>query len=208
MTIYIIRHGQTDMNRAECLQGQIDSHLNDTGIKEAEGARDRLAAAGISFERIYTSPLARARKTAEIIADGKTTPITEPLITEMHFGSYEGRPYKDIDEKMWAFIHSPETVQPPEGVESTKSLCERTGRFLSSVIKDKTDGNILIVTHGIALRSILWNLNHESERSRVWSMPIENCVIYRIKAENGKVSTFEKADELCKKSDSDTSGAF
>lgn len=207
MEIYIIRHGQTDMNRAECLQGQIDSRLNTTGISEAEGAKSRLDAAGIRFERIISSPLSRALKTAKIIG-GECNVTVEPLITEMHFGDYEGRPYKDIDEKMWAFIHSPETVPPPEGVESIQSLCERTGRFLQRLLSEDTSGNVLIVTHGIALRSILWNLSEESERQRVWSMPIENCVIYKLSAFGGKVTHFEKAEALCKKSESDTSGAF
>ena len=207
MKIYLIRHGETDMNRRECLQGQIDSELNGTGTAEAKRAAQIISNAGIAFDIIYSSPLKRAYRTAEIIADGKEV-IPEPLIKEMYFGSYEGMPYSDIDEKMWAFIHSPETVPPPGGVESIKSLTERTGRFLNRVISENITGNILAVTHGIAIRSMLWNLYDESERSAVWGMPIENCVIYEAQVYDGKVTSVRKADELGQMNENDTSGVF
>lgn len=205
-TIYLMRHGETEMNRRECLQGQIDCELNETGINEAKNTARILQKAGIRFDAVYTSPLKRAAKTAEIAAGG--CPVTvEPLITEMHFGSYEGMPYRDIDEKMWAFIHDPEHVRPPEGVESIQSLTDRTGRALEKIIRG--DGkSILVTSHGIALRSILWNIYEPAARSRVWSMPIENCVIYILRVQDGRPADIRKADELSVSCESDTSGVF
>ena len=207
MTIYLMRHGETIMNHEERLQGQIDAELNDTGIAEARKAAKIIAGAGIQFDRIYSSPLKRAMQTAEIVAAGK--PVTvEPLITEMHFGSYEGMPYSRIDEKMWAFIHDPENVAPPEGVESIGSLTARTGRFLDSLISAGKGECVLAVTHGIALRSMLRNLCDEKDRHGVWGMPIGNCVMYRVDAENGRVAGVRKADELSQRIENDTSGVF
>ena len=205
--IFLMRHGETEMNRAERLQGQIDCELNEAGEEEARRAAARLKKAGISFARIYSSPLKRALRTAQIVADGAEV-IVEPLVTEMHFGSYEGMPYSEIDEKMWAFIHSPEEVPPPAGVESIMSLTDRTGKFLRGLIADESTGNILVTTHGIALRSMLWNLCGETERSRVWGMPIENYIIYRIDVTGGIVTGFRRADELSEKNDRDTSKVF
>ena len=206
-TIYLMRHGETDMNRSECLQGQIDCELNETGIAGAKRAAEILAAAGIHFTQVYTSPLKRAVRTAQEAA-GSAEVTVEPLITEMHFGSYEGTRYTDIDPAMWAFIKDPENTPPPPGVESIASLTDRTGRFLRRVISDDTEGSILAVSHGIALRSMLWNLYPENERSRVWSMPIENCIIYAVSVTDGKVTDVRRAGELSQKNDTDTSGAF
>ena len=206
-TIYLIRHGETDMNRKECLQGQIDSELNETGIAEAQKTAAILKRNGIEFDKAYSSPLKRAMKTAEMIVPGMEI-NAEPLIKEMHFGHYEGMPYNRIDETMWRFIHNPENVAPPEGVESVKSLTDRTGRFLENILSDSFSGNILVTTHGIALRSMLWNLYDDKRRHSVWSMPIENCVVYKLEAEDGKVTGIRKADELSLKNESDTSAAF
>ena len=205
--LYIVRHGETDMNRRECLQGHIDCDLNDKGIKEAKASYELFKEAGISFEKVYSSPLKRAFQTAQIIAPGSKV-CPEPLIIEMHFGSYEGMPYSKIDKAMWAFIHDPENVSPPEGVEAVSSLNKRTGSFISRLLSEEHEGCTLIVTHGIALRSILWNLSDEKDRSKVWSMPIENCIVYEITAENGKITGVRRADELSRKSSTDTSGAF
>lgn len=204
---YIVRHGETDMNRRECLQGHINCELNEKGIKEAQASYELFKSAGISFDSVYSSPLKRAMQTAEIISGGGDIK-PEPLIIEMHFGRYEGMPYKEIDEAMWAFIHDPENVPPPQGVEETASLNERTGRFIEKLLKDGKETSTLIVTHGIALRSILWNLSQGESRSYVWSMPIENCIVYEITAEDGSITNVRRADELSKKSSTDTSGAF
>ena len=68
--IYIIRHGQTEKNRANVLQGRSDIPLNDAGRQQAMEAKNQFAAAGIRFDKVYTSPLIRAVQTAEIVAEG------------------------------------------------------------------------------------------------------------------------------------------
>ncbi len=205
-TIYLMRHGETIMNRAECLQGQIDCELNETGISEAQKAARILEKAGIRFDLAYTSPLRRARATAQIVSGGCELRV-EPLITEMHFGSYEGMPYRDIDDPMWAFIHDPEHVSPPDGVESIQSLIGRTGKALTAMISGGGE-RVLAVTHGIALRAMLRNLYDGEERNGVWSLPIENCVIYEVSVRGGRPVGVRRADELALHSDSDTSAVF
>ena len=68
--IYIVRHGQTAKNKANLLQGRSDVPLNDTGVEQAKAVRERFEAAGIRFDKVYTSPLIRAVQTAEIISEG------------------------------------------------------------------------------------------------------------------------------------------
>jgi len=206
-TIYLMRHGETDMNREQRLQGQIDCPLNENGADEARKTAAVLKRAGISFERIYSSPLQRALRTAEIIGNGKTV-ITEPLIKEMSFGRYEGIRYDDIDKDLQAFIHDPDNVPAPKGVESVRSITSRTGIFLKRIMEDEGKGNILAVAHGIALRSMLWNLCPPEEKSAVWKMPIKNCVIYVCEVRNGLSCGIRRADELSIDPKTDTSKVF
>ena len=75
-TIYIIRHGQTDLNKKRVLQSRIDAPLNDDGIMQAEDAKERLRSDGIFFDMIFSSPLKRAVQTVRIIAgDSVLSPI-------------------------------------------------------------------------------------------------------------------------------------
>ena len=66
--IYIVRHGQTQLNRKSVLQGRSDHPLNDVGREQAKSVGDAFRDAGIVFDRVYTSPLGRAVETAELIA--------------------------------------------------------------------------------------------------------------------------------------------
>ena len=73
--IYIVRHGQTEMNNRKALQGRSDVPLNETGIAQARAAAEKLT--GIRFDRVYTSPLIRAIQTAKIIV-----PYVEPVMDD------------------------------------------------------------------------------------------------------------------------------
>ncbi len=89
MEIFLVRHGETAWNQQRRLQGRTDIPLNDTGLAEARRAAKSLQDA--AFDRIFTSPLQRARKTAETIRGSREIPITaEPLLTEVSFGIGEG----------------------------------------------------------------------------------------------------------------------
>jgi len=90
-----LRHGATDWNRQGLFQGRTDNPLNEDGLKQAHEAADLLRDVGIS--RIVASPLLRAARTAEIIADAIAVPLTiDAGIIEFDFGSFEGRPVRDL----------------------------------------------------------------------------------------------------------------
>ena len=206
-TLYIIRHGETNMNAELRLQGQVDSLLNENGIREAQETAKILAEAGIAFSRAYSSSLQRAMDTAKIIAPYVET-IPAPEIMELKFGDYEGLPYSEIGKELWDFIHDPENVDPPESVERIQSLVARTGEFIKKVISSNDSGNILIVTHGIALRSILRNLYGSESKENVWAMPIKNCVVYKVEIHDDKIREIRRADELSIENKNDKSKVF
>lgn len=94
MKLYIIRHGETSWNKQKKLQGQRDIMLNDAGIRLAEltgeGMKD------IDFDLVISSPLIRAKQTAELVMAGRHLPmITDRRIIELSFGDWEGECVRD-----------------------------------------------------------------------------------------------------------------
>ena len=88
MKMYIIRHGQTPWNARKCLQGRSDVDLNENGIYLAELTGKALR--DVTFDMAFTSPLIRAKHTAQCILGGREVPIIEDeRLIEISFGIYE-----------------------------------------------------------------------------------------------------------------------
>ena len=174
--IYIIRHGQTAKNKANVLQGRSDVPLNEAGVQQLMEVRDRFAALGIRFDKVYTSPLVRAAQTAAIVAADVPQIVDERLI-EMDYGPYEGmdlqNPAPEVMEFFRDFVHNP----APEGMEPLRGVVKRLGDFLEEIRPEAEHGNILISTHAIAMKGALEYLTPDSQGS-YWSKYIGNCAVY------------------------------
>ena len=170
--IYIIRHGQTELNQKKVLQGRSDFPLNAKGVEQAKDAAALLV--GIDFDIVYSSPLIRAVNTAEIVTSGHPVLIDERLI-EMDYGPYEGmdlaHPAPEVMHFFKDFVHN----AAPEGMEPLASVVKRSGMFMEEYCR--TEKNILISTHAIAMKGILEYLTPDSNGS-YWSKYIGNCEIY------------------------------
>ena len=153
MKLYLVRHGQTDLNKVRRYQGRIDVPLNETGIGQAQKLALRLSCE--QFDKIYTSPLSRARQTAEIIHNGSHIDITTSAgLVEMDFGLLEGKTYKEIIEVYpdWDFSVFDFTFA---GGENLDSLVIRMHSFVDMLMKLNENSNVLVVTHSGCLRIIL-----------------------------------------------------
>ena len=174
--IYIIRHGQTEKNRANVLQGRSDIPLNDSGRQQAEEVRNRVIKAGIHFDLVYTSPLIRAVQTAAIIAEG-IPQLKDDRLIEMDYGPYEGMdladPAPEVLEFFRDFVHNP----APNGMEPLQAIVVRLGSFLEEIKEEAAEKNILISTHAIAMKGALEYLTPDSGGS-YWSKFIGNCAVY------------------------------
>lgn len=171
--IYIVRHGQTELNSRQVLQGRSDHPLNEAGVRQAREAAEKLR--GIAFDAVYSSPLIRAIQTAQIIAPALEPVIDERLI-EMEYGPYEGLGLGNLPPEVLTFfsdfVHNP----APDGMEQLSSVVERAGEFLTDCAKAR--GTILVSTHAIAMKGILEYLTPDSGGS-YWSKFIGNCAVYR-----------------------------
>ena len=151
--IYFIRHGETDYNKLRIFQGHLDIPLNEVGIKQAENARDELA--GFVFDEIYSSPLSRAKKTAEIINEKQGAEIIyDDRLKEIYGGEMQGKCVNDLSEDSIRDFHeNPEKYN----AESTIALCARVEKFFKEI--EDSDKNILIVAHGGVYRAVYRYLN-------------------------------------------------
>ncbi|MBQ9015174.1 MAG: histidine phosphatase family protein [Firmicutes bacterium] len=189
--IYIIRHGQTDLNRKRVLQGRSDMPMNEEGCAQAEEAAQLFRDRGIAFDEIWSSPLQRAVQTARITA-GEEIPLrTDERLLEMDYGPYEGAdllsPPPEIVKFFGDFVHE----KAPEGMESLNQVVLRMGEFLEELREDPPEGNILLSTHAIAMKGGLEYLTPES-RGAYWSTHISNCEVYVTRLENGKFTVPER----------------
>lgn len=185
--IYFMRHGETELNRRMRLQGRYDEPLNEKGIRQAKEAGEKIREMGIHFDRVYSSTLQRAIKTAELVTGLKKEDlILDERILELDYGKYERWEFGDLPQEVWDFFRNPLGVGSPEGMESLEQLSERTGDFLKDLAAqaDDTDENWLVVCHGICMRAVLGNLSPGAEKE-AWNSSIENCVLYETCLEDG-----------------------
>jgi broad specificity phosphatase PhoE len=174
--IYIVRHGQTELNNRRVLQGRSDHPLNAQGVAQAEAAARRLKAGGVAFDRVFSSPLVRAVQTAQILAPGAAVEKDDRLI-EMDYGPYEGMDLSAPAPEVLAFFGDFAHVPAPEGMEPLADVVARTGAFMEMLRTCK--GNVLVSTHAIAMKGILEYLAPDSNGG-YWSKYIGNCAVYTV----------------------------
>ena len=197
MKIYFIRHGETIWNKEKRIQGKSDIPLNEYGKElayiTAEAVKD------INFDVVYSSPLIRAKQTAEILVKNRNMIIHEDSrLTEMCFGEEEGKKISDIhthpEMKLYQFIHNPENYIPPKGGETFEELYVRCKSFINDIIlpaENKYD-SMLIVGHGALIRGFIHNITSRSSKD-FWIVTHKNCSVTIAECSNGILSLLEEA---------------
>ncbi len=181
--IYLIRHGQTALNRANVLQGRSDHPLNEQGERQAAETGRLLQEQGIRFDAVYTSPLIRAVQTARLVAGDAPLYVDERL-TEMDYGPYEGLDLTRLPPEIVTFFRDFVHVPAPGGMEQLSSVVGRLGEFLEELKGSRLKGNVLISTHAIAMKGALEYLTPDSGGG-YWSKYIGNCAVYRTEIRDG-----------------------
>ncbi|MCF3947412.1 histidine phosphatase family protein [Acidiphilium sp. AL] len=142
---WFLRHGQTDYNARGLSQGAADIPLNDTGRAQARDAAPLLAGRGIAG--IATSPMQRARETADIVNETIGVPIlVEPDLREVVFGGMEGQPLHP-----W-FGEWLDGRFTPDGAESFADITRRAAEAMGRVLAHP--GPLLVVSHGAFFRAL------------------------------------------------------
>ena len=171
-----MRHGETDWNKKKLVQGRKDIPLNEYGRHLARETSYGMRQYQIDLA--YTSPLQRAKETAEILLEGRNIPLYEDQrIQEISFGLYEGMSCVDKTK---------EENLAPEDAESVEQLYERTGEFLKSLEESKKlkDKNLLISTHGAAMTAMLNRMRGSLSVEHFWKNEVPpNCSVTIVELE-------------------------
>jgi len=160
--ICVTRHGETDWNRRGILQGWFDVPINDLGRRQAYEMAARFADAGFSF--VWSSPLVRARETAEIIASALHLPPpgTHEGLKERHFGAIQGIPKNELAELNPALLEQILRRNPAASFIDGESMDEFADRILAALddIGTQQRGQrVLVISHGWVMDVVTRHVN-------------------------------------------------
>ena len=167
--LWIIRHGPTEWSSSGRHTGRTDVLLTEEGEREAAALHDRLT--GVEFGLVLTSPLQRARRTAELA--GFPDAEVEPLAREWDYGDYEGRTRAEIRAEIPAW--SPWTFPDMPNGERLDQVAERAAKLVDKVRSSGVDAALLFA-HGHLLRmvGVTWI---DAPWPLAWRLPIDPATI-------------------------------
>jgi broad specificity phosphatase PhoE len=198
--LYIIRHGETELNRLGIVQGRgINSDLNETGIAQANAFYEHYK--GVKFDKIYTSKLKRTHQTVKSFIDGGLPWEQLEGLDELAWGIWEGKPntedarviFKEIAEK-WAGGNYEAKF---EGGESPNEVLQRLQLAMTIIENQPTEQRVLICMHGRAMRLLLCLLA-KKPLSQMVDFPHQNTTLYKVNFNNGHydIIEFNNTDHL------------
>ena len=154
-TILLVRHGETDWNRSGRVMGTRPVPLNQNGLTQA--ARLAIQLTALKTPMLYSSPVARARQTADILSSTLHVPVVEePGLAEIGVGEWEGRYWNEFegDPARVNYYRLPEEARPPGG----ETLGEARRRAVASVqraVESAGSGPAILVTHADIVKAIV-----------------------------------------------------
>jgi ribonuclease H / adenosylcobalamin/alpha-ribazole phosphatase len=154
--VLLLRHGQTVLTAQRRYAGITDAPLDDTGRGQAAAAAKRLASAGL--DAIVSSPLLRARQTAETVAEPSGLPVlVDEGFRETDFGQWEALTFAEVQERwpaeLAAWLADP-TATPP-GAESFADGAARAQAALDRVLAAQAGQRVLVVSHVGPIKSLI-----------------------------------------------------
>lgn len=176
MKLYLIRHGETEFNRRDVVCGRSDIPLTERGEAQARALQEKVRAT--HFDRVFVSPMLRARQTADLALEGSgLTYEIEPRLIEENYGNREEVPRLD---PVFSHVKYNIAMRQPGGGESFVGLCHRVYSFIDELLDKYPDESILLVCHGCLGRAI---------RTYFVDMTIQE--IYEYAMENAELICYE-----------------
>lgn len=189
MRFILVRHGESEWNRIGRYQGQEDAPLSELGLRQAEALANRLASE--KLDAIYSSPLQRARRTADAI--GRFHPDLEiqddAALMEIHHGDWQGLYAADVRERYREGLEEwrsfPTRAQMPNG-ESFSNILKRTLNFRERLCREHhADASVVLSTHDVVVKILIAEAlgMHMDRINRLWIT-------------NASISVVEYTDDL------------
>ena len=193
MKLYLIRHGETNLNQKGVYYGWTDVPLCSKGEKQIKQLRNIFPQK--AWDCIISSPLQRAIQTVKLLQLPSNIPwVMEERLKEIHFGQWEGKRYETIQKedpihwKRW--INHWQVVAPPKG-ESYLELYSRVESWLLECVEKHKNQEILVISHQGCLRIILsillglgkegyWHFSFESGAYSFVEYKDRHCIIHKM----------------------------
>lgn len=179
ITFYIVRHGETLFNQKHLMQGWCDSPLTKQAEDKAKALGKKLQ--DIIFEGVYASCSERAWRTAQYIINENKQPsdvVPREELKEINFGIMEGE--NEYVGRIARQQHHFEHGWVEEGGEDMDMVRKRVYRVLKEIAEKHQDGNVLIVTHGVVMMSLLDDLMPGYMEAQGPGFHIENLAVMEI----------------------------
>jgi len=155
LELWLVRHGETAWNREGRVQGSSDPALSELGRVQAQRLGRRLA--GTRFGAVHSSDLQRAQETAAL-ALPRMTPVCDPRLRELDFGTWEGRLWRELAEQdgaaLSAWLRDP-YANAPSGGEDYCALARRVQAWRAQL---PPEGRVIAFSHGGPILSLLYGL--------------------------------------------------
>ena len=188
--IYLIRHAEAEGNLYRRIQGHWDGSITPLGLQQIDALAQRFRREHI--DALYCSDLSRARATAEAITRYHDIPaVATPRLTEICMGVWEGRAWGDVEhefpEQMRYFNTDPDRWSVP-GCEPFRDVQKRMKRAISDLAARHDGQTIALVSHGMAIRSLLAHILGVASRD-IPSLPHgDNTAVSKLIFDNGAFS--------------------
>ncbi|WP_369902912.1 histidine phosphatase family protein [Bacillus manliponensis] len=186
--ICLVRHGQTDWNFQEIIQGREDIPLNEAGKRQASQSAEALQAE--KWDMIISSPLVRAHETAKAIADkvGINTIHLDERFVERNFGAASGKPVAEVREAILA--------GDVEEMETDEEIVERCFLALQDVAERNVGKRVIIIAHSHAIKAMLHAISPEEI---TFKTPLKNACMNYVKNIDGtwNVLRYNVAEHIC-----------
>ncbi|NGX63132.1 MAG: putative phosphoserine phosphatase 2 [Candidatus Anoxychlamydiales bacterium] len=173
ISLYFVRHGQTDYNKQGRVQGHLQIPLNETGRSQAKDLVDQIGT--IQFDHCYSSDLIRAKETAEIILKDLAIEIIEDeRLRERNLGKHEGTPieeylaYKKIDDT---------------GIEKNSDMSKRIKHFIADISIKHPNATILVVSHGGLIKRLILDIKNDESIDVI----VDNTAFLHLRSENNNL---------------------
>ena len=182
--IILARHGETKWNVEEVFRGRTDIELNEVGLKQAELLAEYLR--DMKIDAIYSSPLKRASKTAEIIASHHRLAVAiAPELIDFDYGNWQGLAHEEVKtryKELYAeWINHPDKIKMPDG-ESLSDVRKRTISMVGDVI-GRHKGSVVLVSHRVVNKVLICAL-----------LGLDDSHFWNIRQDTGGITTFVYED--------------
>jgi broad specificity phosphatase PhoE len=155
--LYVVRHAEAEANKLRYFNGHIDGDVSENGQVQLERLKERCKA--IDFDRVYSSPLLRAYKTAQAANADHGLPIaTLDGLKEIYGGRWEGECFDDIpslfpeENRVW--VEQP-WLFAPQGGETMRQVYDRIWDTMLGIVKENIGLRVLVASHGCAIRNFI-----------------------------------------------------